>query len=273
MLLGSIATLGTLVLGATPETSPATRPVVPLTIAHAHNDYEHARPLLDALDHGFCSVEADVFLIDGQLRVAHIKLATRPGRTLQSLYLDPLRDRVKANGGRVYPGGPTVNLLVDFKTPGEPTWVAVRDALKDYASILTSWENGKRKEGAVTVVLTGDYPRAAVAGDGTGVRYAACDGKLSDLDAAAPPPADLVPLVSADWKKTFTWRGAGPLPEADRTKLAGFVKKAHEQGRTVRFWGAPDQKTAWTELRDAGADWINSDDLDGVQKFLTGTTK
>ena len=28
--------------------------------AHAHNDYEHARPLLDALDHGFCGVEADV---------------------------------------------------------------------------------------------------------------------------------------------------------------------------------------------------------------------
>ena len=36
--------------------------VVPLPNAHAHNDYEHKRPLFDALDHGFCSVEADVFL-------------------------------------------------------------------------------------------------------------------------------------------------------------------------------------------------------------------
>ena len=26
---------------------------VPLIHAHAHNDYEHKRPLLDALDHGF----------------------------------------------------------------------------------------------------------------------------------------------------------------------------------------------------------------------------
>jgi len=33
---------------------------VPLIPAHAHNDYLHARPLLDALDHGFCSVEADI---------------------------------------------------------------------------------------------------------------------------------------------------------------------------------------------------------------------
>ena len=34
----------------------------PLGQAHAHNDYYHKRPLLDALSHGFCSVEADVFL-------------------------------------------------------------------------------------------------------------------------------------------------------------------------------------------------------------------
>jgi hypothetical protein len=38
---------------------------VPLTRAHAHNDYLHARPLFDALDHGFCSVEADVWGVNG----------------------------------------------------------------------------------------------------------------------------------------------------------------------------------------------------------------
>ena len=46
----------------------ADEPVTPLRQAHAHNDYEHPRPLLDALDHGFCSVEADVFLTDGAPR-------------------------------------------------------------------------------------------------------------------------------------------------------------------------------------------------------------
>ncbi len=43
----------------------------PLARAHAHNDYRHHRPLLDALAHGFTSVEADVFLVDDQLLVAH----------------------------------------------------------------------------------------------------------------------------------------------------------------------------------------------------------
>src|SRR4051812_6365807 len=82
------------------------KPVQPLTHAHAHNDYEHARPLFDALDHGFCSVEADIWLVDGALLVAHDKKDLKPARTLQSLYLDPLRERTKANGGRVYRDGP-----------------------------------------------------------------------------------------------------------------------------------------------------------------------
>jgi hypothetical protein len=44
---------------------------VPLERAHAHNDYEHERPLHDALGHGFKSVEADVWLVDGELVVSH----------------------------------------------------------------------------------------------------------------------------------------------------------------------------------------------------------
>src|SRR6185295_14563982 len=67
----------------------------PLPQAHAHNDYEHARPLLDALDHGFCSVEADIWLTPDGLLVAHDRKDLKPARTLEALYLDPLRERVK----------------------------------------------------------------------------------------------------------------------------------------------------------------------------------
>ena len=62
-----------------------TAPAVP--IAHAHNDYEHHRPLLDALKAGFASVEADVYRVDNQLLVAHDRQDTNPERSLESLYL------------------------------------------------------------------------------------------------------------------------------------------------------------------------------------------
>ena len=45
--------------------------VNPLPNAHAHNDYRHGRPLQDALEHGFTSIEADVLLINGELYVGH----------------------------------------------------------------------------------------------------------------------------------------------------------------------------------------------------------
>lgn len=95
--------------------------VTPLPNAHAHNDYYHKRPLLDALDHGFCSVEADVFLVDGELLVGHDRRELTAERSLRKLYLDPLRRRVKENGGRVYREPGEFTLLVDFKTNGVET--------------------------------------------------------------------------------------------------------------------------------------------------------
>src|SRR5262245_53253868 len=87
--------------------------VVPLENAHAHNDYWHERPLFDALDRGFASVEVDVFLVDGQLLVGHESAELKPDRTLESLYLKPLASRARENYGRVYPNGHRFFLFVD----------------------------------------------------------------------------------------------------------------------------------------------------------------
>ena len=74
----------------------------PLLRAHSHNDYHHKHPLFDALDSGFCSVEADVFLKDAVLLVGHSRFELKKERTLEALYLVPLAERVKNNGGSVY---------------------------------------------------------------------------------------------------------------------------------------------------------------------------
>jgi Glycerophosphoryl diester phosphodiesterase family len=235
----------------------------PLTLVHAHNDYEHKRPLFDALDQGFCSVEADIHLVDGKLLVAHDRSAVDPARTLESLYLEPLRQRVKQNGGRVYRNGPEVTLLIDFKTAGEPTYAALRDVLKKYSDILTVFRDGKKETNAVTAILTGGYSRTALANDS--VRYAAGDGTLPDLKSN--PPANLVPWISENWSRQFKWRGTNAIPEKEQQKLKTIVGTAHQQGRRVRFWGSPDQPNFWKELLADGVDLINTDDLKGFQEF------
>jgi hypothetical protein len=71
------------------QRGPVRADTVGLERAHAHNDYEHDRPLFDALDHRFKSVEADIWLVDGKLVVAHdpedVPQAAEQGRTLRSL--------------------------------------------------------------------------------------------------------------------------------------------------------------------------------------------
>lgn len=236
----------------------------PLLRAHAHNDYEHARPLHDALACGFGSIEADIHLVEGRLLVAHDRKSVKPERTLEVLYLDPLRERAKQNGGRVYRQGPTVTLLVDVKTEAVATYQALHEVLRGYADILTVFRAGVVEPAAVTVVLSGNRARAEVAAQPE--RYVAIDGRIEDL--ATNSPATLVPWVSDNWQKVSTWKWTGAMPEADRAKLREHVTQAHAQGRRIRFWNTPDRPEVWQLLHAAGVDLIGTDHLPELRDFL-----
>jgi hypothetical protein len=254
-----------LLLALTCSLAAAVGAVEPLPRAHAHNDYEHKRPLLDALDHGFCGVEADIYWTNGALLVAHDADKLDPNRTLESLYLDPLRRRVKANGGKVYTNGPSLLLLIDLKTEAESTYAALQPVLKKYADILTHFTGIETRTGAVTVVLSGNRPVQTV--NAQPERLVGIDGRLPDLDTS--PSRHLIPLVSDNWMRHFKWRGDGPLSPDDRAKLDALVKKAHAQDRTIRFWAVPDTHEGWQVMRDARVDLINTDNLEGLRTFLS----
>ena len=239
----------------------------PLRQAHSHNDYLHQRPLHDALGQGFCSVEADIWLVDGKLLVAHDRNDVRPGRTLQALYLDPLSERVRKNGGKVFPGGPDFTLLVDVKSDATNTYQALRLVLQEYASMLTRFQPGLTESNAVTVIISGNRARALMAAETS--RLAGYDGRLADLDAA--DSRHLIPLVSDNWTLHFKWRGKpeeGSLPDAERTRLKVMVSNAHARGQRLRLWGTPDAPAMWKELRDAGVNLINTDKLPELRSFL-----
>ena len=237
---------------------------MPLVHAHAHNDYEHTRPLFDALEQGFCSVEADIYLVDGKLLVAHQRSQTKPERTLEALYLDPLRERVKKNGGRVYKDGPECTLLIDLKSDWHQIYPVLREVLKRYSDVLTSFEGNKKEEKAITGIISGN--RALKMFEGEEVHYATYDGNLTELNSDRP--ADLIPWISSSWHATFKWSGKGEIPGDEKQKLEEIVAKAHARGRKVRFYGAPDTENFWRTMRANGVDLINTDDLKGAAEFL-----
>ena len=238
----------------------------PLFQAHAHNDYEHARPLHDALEHGFWSVEADIYLVDGELLVAHDRPDVTPERTLRKLYLDPLQAYFQKQSLPRQEKAPPFTLLVDIKTDGAAVYPVLRQQLEEYAELLCRVEDGRLIPGAVQIVISGDRPKKLIAA--ANPRYMGIDGRLSDLDSKQP--AELMPLISDRWTSHFKYRGKGAMSEAERTKLRSIVKQAHAAGRRVRFWATPESEAVWRELVAADVDHINTDQLERLSVFLRG---
>ncbi|MBN1854323.1 MAG: phosphatidylinositol-specific phospholipase C/glycerophosphodiester phosphodiesterase family protein [Pirellulales bacterium] len=255
------------VMGWAQVESPAqiVQKVKPLCHAHAHNDYLQARPLLDALDRGFCSIEADIHLAGDSLLVGHDRWNLHPERTFQGLYLDPLRKRVQANGGWVYPDTKIpILLLIDIKTDGGATYQRLREVLGRYDILFSNTEIHGQSNPPVVAILSGNRPLKEVEQDPK--RRVGIDGRIGDLDSKIHP--HLMPLISDAWSAHFTWRGHGAMPENEQARLREMVKKAHERNRRIRFWGTPEKEAVWRELRDAGVDLIGSDNLDRLQQFL-----
>ena len=246
----------------------------PLLHTHAHNDYLHEHPLFDALSHRFSSVEADVWLTDdGRLLVGHDKDALHHlERTLQALYLDPLQALVHAHGGHVYADSTAaLQLLVDVKNTGTQTYLALDRLFRGrYGSMLTSWTGGVEQPGAIRVIISGDRDRTLM--ESQTQRYAAYDGRLSDLGTGAA--VGLIPLISDNCDNAFAWKGVGEMPGDQRDHLQAIVARAHADGQEVRFSNTPDRSPSkyldfWREELSAGVDWLNTDLLGALETFLT----
>ncbi len=239
--------------------------------AHAHNDYDHPRPLFDALAYGFTSFEVDVFLKNENLYVAHDPEDIQENRTLQSLYLDPLYELFSQNNGTIYPQWPTVYLMIDIKSDADSTFTVLQPILLRYAGMITSWNEGDKNEKAVTVLLSGNRPIQTLSASSD--RLAGLDGRISDLQNGEP--AELFPWISDNWISHFAWRGVGEMSDADKLKLSSIVHEAHRNGQLVRFWSTDFYESSarlalWNVLLENGVDLINTDDLAGLADFLHG---
>jgi len=242
-----------------------------IPFAHAHNDYEHERPLLDALEQGFVSFEADVHLIDGELYVYH----DHPGqldreRTLKNLYLDPLMDRVKRNGGWVYPDyDKPIQLLVDIKTESESTYAVLAKQLKKYRRMLYQSTGDQVSEGAVRVVLSGNRPMETV--NNAKKRMVALDGRPGDLGKGYS--VAVMPLISDHYRNQLQWNGEGVPPSDQLRTLKELALAVHEEGKTLRLWASPEKETVWLFLLRGGVDYLNTDLLKQLHQFATNQEK
>ena len=232
------------------------------TRAHAHNDYEHARPLLDALDQRFYSVEADIYYYGGSLGVSHDPLGSKG--TLKDLYLDPLQARVTEKGS-VYGDGVPFVLWIDLKE-GSVELVTALHTLLDGYPMLTRYTDAGITPGPVTVLLTGDARGKEDFTARFPDRRAARDS--NNFSPSDPTADNAWRAYALDWAAYLSSSSNGTLSSAERARLACIVDNAHDAGRQVRFYNMPGHAEAWGEALNVGVDFISADDLAGLNSFL-----
>ncbi len=240
-----------------------------VTSGHSHNDYQQTRPLWDAIENKFISIEVDIHLVGQALLVGHDEDDLNENLTLQSLYLNPLRAYINENNGWVYPEH-ELFLLIDIKSSPEPTYQALRKELVKYADILTRYNSDSIRKRAVSVIISGNRPRELMQNEHT--RYATYDGRIQDLNSEIP--SNFIILISDNWEEHFAWRGKGEMSKEDRNKLMQIIDRAHLDNYKIRFWNLPTNnmpqpEAVWEELIELGVDLINVDNLKAYREFFS----
>lgn len=225
--------------------------------AHAHNDYDHPIPFLTAYYHHFGSIEADVFERNGKLFVAHNEEDITPDRTLEDLYLRPLQNIIRKNGGTAFRNRKdTLQLMIDFKTTGVPTMKALVQLLNRYPDINSN--------PTVQITISGDQPIPALWASYPAFIY--FDGKRNGQYTAAQMKR--IAMYSCDLQSFTKWNGKGIIVKAERERLQGWIDSVHQAGKKVRLWGTPDNVNTWKTQMNMHADYIGTDLIEDLSAFL-----
>lgn len=230
--------------------------------AHSHNDYQQEIPFWQAYYASFGSIEADVFLVKGKLWVAHTEKELLPDRTLESLYLDPISKQIKLNKGNIYSDSTKkLQLLIDIKQDYKTSLNALVNILQKYPEITGC--------PGIKMVITGARPQP---GDFKNYPdYLWFDG---DLDTNyTGDQLKRVGMFSADFQNLVKWNGKGIPRDEETERIKKTVEKAHVQQKPVRFYGAPDFTNAWVNLMDLDVDYINTDHIPDLKKFINTIPK
>jgi hypothetical protein len=246
-------------------------PVRPLNHAYAHRDCEANRPLWDALSLGFRHLEADAYCGIRQVFVAHDLVQLRPRRTLTNLYLKPLSNLQQP----LFDSHQSLWLFVDVKTVAQSSYHILKHTLTPYTDMLTCFCETSTKEKRLTIIVSGNrVPYDILKSDP--MRYLALDGRIEDIGIHTD--CSVMPIISDDWRRHFSWLGAGTMPKAEQKKLERWLDICHSHQQKLRFWNTPDlpspeRTNLWTTLLNLGIDLINTDDMVGLATFLRGRNR
>ena len=230
-----------------PLVSFAQRPVS----IHSHNDYDRTVPFYEAYSQHCISIEADVFLQDGEILVAHNRKDVSAERSLRTMYIEPIVKIFRENGGRMWKGSDDrLQLMIDLKT-GEslPGVVAL---VEEYPDVFDSPEG-------VKVVISGSRPEPEDFDKWPGCIWFDGDFTNGKLEYT-PKQLERVAMISTDFRHfARQWNGKGRMIDSELEAVTKAVEAAHAVGKPIRFWDTPEGTTAYFTFIRLGVDIVNTD--------------
>lgn len=211
--------------------------------AHSHNDYEQKIPFWYALGAGAQSIEADIFLENNELFVAHNQKDITKARTFENLYLKQIEQVTELN---LTPKQP-IQILIDIKTDAKSTLQKIVSEIKKYPKIIS--------QKTFSFVISGNQPKPEeFTSYPDFIKF-----DYQHLINLTPQQWEKVALVSLNFRQYSSWNGKGGLTEEDLPKVNNIIEEAKAFHKPIRFWAIPDSKTSWEFFANAGVDYINSD--------------
>ncbi len=223
----------------------------------AHNDYVHAVPFYNSYHEQAGFIEADVFLQQGQLLVAHTPEEMDIHYTLDSLYLKPLVKNFNKNKGFAYADhSKPLTLMIDLKTEGVSTLDALVKKIKEYPSLLSATNFEITISGNVPPPsLWKNYPDFIHFDGRPGIDY-------------TNDQSNRISLISTSFQAYTKWNGKGVPIKEDRKKIQAVIEQVHAKGKKIRFWATPDLTNAWITLIKMKVDIIGTDDVLALSSFV-----
>lgn len=227
---------------------------------HSHNDYLQNAPFWEAFGAGATSIEVDVIMQDGQLMAAHEKESINPSKTIQSLYLDPIREGLENGVIEEI----NFHLLVDLKTAAIPTLEVLQEIMDEYEDITYS----NNHPNGLKLIISGNRPEVEAYPSYPDWMF--FDYQSKDLTPELP--WSKIGMVSLSFRQFSIWNGKGRMVEDQRANIQTFIDLVHSFDKPVRFWGTPDSKTAWKAFYEMGVDFINTDHPYDAYHYLKSLT-
>jgi alkaline phosphatase len=214
---------------------------------HSHNDYKQAEPFTEAYANNAYSIEADIFLQNGKLYVAHEVGEIDQSKTLEKLYLEPLKAIDYFS---------RIQLLIDIKTDAKETLNVLLEELKKHPKLIANNQ--------IRFVISGNRP--APNEYHLYPDYVSFDHQ--SLDDIAEADFKKIALFSFPFYKYSLWKGGDFIDEKDAQKLLKVIQFVHDLGYEIRFWGTPDTPIAWRTFQQLRVDYINTDKPKACNTFL-----